>query len=97
VSAASQMTIDERSQIQWVSEHARQRFSERGGELRNLFAVWYEARPINYPRARGQAYARYHVGDDLVLIAAWGKLLTVIKLADCPPAEQRYVREQLED
>jgi len=91
------MTIDERSQIQWVSEHARQRFSERAGELRNLFAVWYEARPINYPRARGQAYARYHVGYDLVLIAVWGKLLTVIKLADCPLAEQRNVRNQLED
>ena len=91
------MTIDERSQIQWVSEHARQRFSQRAGGLRNLFAVWYEARPINFPSARGQAYARYHVGYDLVLIAAWGELLTVIKLTDRPLDEQQYVRNQLED
>jgi len=91
------MTIDERSQIQWVSEHARQRFSERAGGLRNLFAVWYEARPINCPSARGQAYARYHAGDDLLLIAAWGKLLTVIKLTDRPLDEQQCVRNQLED
>jgi len=91
------MPIQERSQIQWVSDHARERFVERTETWRNLFAVWHEAEPIDYPSAQGQAYARYHPGHGVVLIAAWGELMTCIELTDRPLAEQHHVREQLED
>jgi len=37
------------------------------------------------------------VGYGLVLIAVWAKLITVIKLTDCPLDEQQCVRNQLED
>jgi len=97
MSAASPMPIQERSQIHWVSDHARQRFCERTGDWRNLLAVWYEAEPVDYPSAQGHSYARYHPGYDLVLIAAWGELMTCVELTDRPLWERRDVRDQIQE
>jgi len=95
--SANPQPIQDRSQIQWVSDHARGRFFERAGHSRNLLTVWREAEPVDYPSAQGRSYARYHPGYDLVLLARWGELLTVIELTDRPLQEQHHVREQLED
>ena len=90
--------FDEESGIQWVSDHARVRFTARAGDRQeNLYAVWHDAVPVDYPSARENTCARYHPLTDLILLARWGELVTCIDLNDRPADEQVHVRSQLED
>lgn len=98
VTVASSSTTSERSTITTISDHAREKWAERADcGPTNLFAAWYEADPVEYPSARGDAYCRYHERAGVVMLAKWGELVTCIDLSDRPPQEQRIVRDQLED
>lgn len=89
---------DELTGIQWVSDHARDRFEDRSDHHQtNLRAVWYDAAPVDYPSAREHTYARYHLPTDLILLARWGELVTCIDLNDRPTEEQLHVRQQVQE
>jgi hypothetical protein len=80
---------------QLVRRHARLQWDDRTSDPgANLRAIWRESTPIDYPAAQNAAYCRYHAGEDVVLVAEYGFLVTVIKLTDRPDHEQQYVREQ---
>lgn len=77
----------------WVVPHAEGRVKQRAND-RNPYALWREAEPVDAPWTYGGADARYHAGEDVVLIAYAGALTTVEKLTDRNEAEQQYIREQ---
>lgn len=81
----------------WVEPHANGRIKQRIGDGRNPYTLWREATPVDAPWTYGEPDARYHAGEDVVLIADGGALTTVIELADRNDLEQRYVREQVEN
>lgn len=81
---------------QIVIPHARHAWNTRTQRPGyNLRLAWREAQPIEYPSARATSYARYHDGEDVVLIARLGFLRTVIDLDDRPDHEQQRVYQQL--
>lgn len=93
-------TLDSPHSLVWVSEHSQERARRRAGvpaDDAEIRALWWEAHPVDAPHVRGWSYARYHEGEDVLLIARFGALKTVVELSDRPEWEQRVVREQLEN
>jgi len=81
--------------------HAQWRWELRAPpKWRNLSVrvAWREAEPVAYPSCNSDAeYARLHVATEIVLIAHYGMLRTVVRLSDRPEHEQQYVREQVRE
>jgi len=79
--------------------HPKQRLSEREqGEYsgEDVRVLWREAEPVDYEGAYDSAYARYHHQTDLLLIARFGCLTTLLELDKESERVQRDVRRQVE-
>jgi len=82
-----------------VEPHPQQRLPERAPpeySREDVRVLWGEAEPVRYPDVDNEGYARYHAGADLLLIAEYGFIQTVIELTDRDENIQEYVRRQVE-
>lgn len=82
-----------------VDPHPERRLSERvHGEYskEDVRVLWREAEPVDYEAAYGNAYARYHQQTDLLLIARFGCLSTLLELEKESERVQEHVRRQVE-
>lgn len=70
-----------------------QRVDDRSDE--DVRVIWAEAQPVAYSGAGAEAYARYHDDTDLVLIAEFGFIVTVLELDNEPDDVQQNVRQQV--
>lgn len=58
-------------------------------------AIWRVSEPVRYMRADDGGAARYHEPTDMVLIAHYGILDTVVDLTQDPEHIQQSVRDQV--
>ncbi|MFC7202821.1 hypothetical protein ACFQJC_04790 [Haloferax namakaokahaiae] len=65
----------------------------RGWSDANIRALWREGVPIRSKEDHGRIY-RYHEESDLLLIAHYGCLQTVIPLWERPDHEQAQIRKE---
>lgn len=72
---------EQRVGLEWADESVR--------------AIWRVSDPVEYMRADDGGAARYHEPTDMVLIAHYGVLDTVIDLSKDPEHVQQSVREQV--
>lgn len=81
-----------------VEPHPQQRLPQRAPEYsrEDVRVLWGEAEPVDYPDVDNEGYARYHAASDLLLIAEYGFIQTVIELTDRDENIQEYVRRQVD-
>lgn len=78
---------------QWrLPQRADGRYSQE-----DVRVLWGEAVPIDYPHAHNEAYARYHEATELVLIAEYGFIVTLLELSRAPDEVEKSVRRQVSD